>query len=66
MSPVCVLIRALGHLDLALVVDGHLAVGLHVVEHGHLPRADHRHLAHLVGVEPAQVQWPIWPVEKWM
>ena len=40
----------------ALVVDGHLAVGLHVVEHRHPARPDHRHLAHLVGVEPRQVQ----------
>ena len=39
----------------ALVVDGELALGLHVVEHGHLLRADHRQPAHLVRVEPGQV-----------
>ena len=40
----------------ALVVDRHLAVGLHVVEDHHLLRADDRQLARLVRVEPAQVQ----------
>ena len=44
--------RALG----ALVVDGDLALGLHVVEDDHLLRADDGHLADLVRVEPAQVQ----------
>ena len=40
----------------ALVVDRDLAVGLHVVEDDHLLRADDRQLAHLVRVEPAQVE----------
>ena len=40
----------------ALVVDRDLAVGLHVVEHDHLLRADDRQLARLVRVEPGQVQ----------
>ena len=40
----------------ALVVDRDLAVGLHVVEDDHLLRADDGQLAHLVRVEPAQVE----------
>ncbi len=48
--------RAVRDHDRALVVHGHLAIGLHVVEDGHPLRADHGHLAHLVGVEPRQVQ----------
>ncbi len=56
MSPVCVEMRPAGVCHVALVVDRHLAVGLHVVEHRHLARADHGHLAHLVRVEPGQVQ----------
>ena len=51
-----VLAVGLGAGDRPLVVDGDLALGLHVVEHHHLLGADHGHLAHLVGVEPAQVQ----------
>src|SRR5579871_4929955 len=39
----------------ALLVHGHLAVGLHVVEHRHLLPADHGHLPHLVRVEPREV-----------
>ena len=38
-----------------LLVDRHLALGLHVVEHDHLLAADDGHLAHLVRVEPRQV-----------
>ena len=56
MSPVCVLTPPVGVHDRPLVVDRDLAVGLHVVEHGHLGGADHGHLAHLVRVEPRQVQ----------
>src|SRR3954471_23055560 len=40
----------------ALVVDGDLALDLHVVERGHLLRAHHREAALLVRVEPGQVQ----------
>src|SRR5918999_1545388 len=39
----------------ALVVDGELALELHVVEGRHLPRADHREAALLVRVEPGQM-----------
>ena len=39
----------------ALLVHGHLALELHVVEHDHLLPADDGHLPHLVGVEPRQV-----------
>src|SRR5918999_2791038 len=39
----------------ALVVDGELALQLHVVECRHLPRADHREAALLVRVEPGQM-----------
>ena len=39
----------------ALLVHGHLAVELHVVEHGHLLRADHGIFWHLVRVEPGEV-----------
>ena len=38
-----------------LLVDGDLPLELHVVEHDHLLPADHRHLPHLVGVEPREV-----------
>ena len=38
-----------------LLVDGHLALELHVVEDDHLLAADHGHLAHLVRVEPREV-----------
>ena len=37
------------------VVNRDLAIELHVVEDGHLPRADDRHAPHLVRVEPRQV-----------
>ncbi len=40
----------------ALVVDGQLALDLHVVERGHALGADDRQAALLVGVEPRQVQ----------
>src|SRR5215211_9098886 len=40
----------------ALVVDGDLALDLHVVERGHALGADDREAALLVRVEPAQVQ----------
>src|SRR4051812_46878680 len=39
----------------ALVVDGDLALDLHVVEGRHPLRADHREAALLVGIEPGQV-----------
>ena len=38
-----------------LLVDRHLALGLHVVEDDHLLAADDGHLAHLVRVEPREV-----------
>src|SRR5215216_968440 len=46
---------ALGALLGALVVDGHLALELHVVEDGHLVPADYGQLPHLVRVEPGEV-----------
>ncbi len=45
-----------GVLVKALVVDGQLALELHVVEGGHPARADDREAALLVRVEPAQMQ----------
>ena len=44
-----------GGLPRRLVVDRHLALELHVVEHDHLLVADDGHLAHLVRVEPGEV-----------
>src|ERR671934_350564 len=40
----------------ALVVDRDFALDLHVVEGGHLLRADHREAALLVRIEPGEVQ----------
>ena len=39
----------------ALLVHGHLALELHIVEDDHLLVADDRHLPHLVRVEPRQM-----------
>src|SRR5581483_5582856 len=46
---------ALDTLPRALLVHGHLALELHVVEDDHLLGTHHRQLAHLVRVEPGQV-----------
>src|SRR5262249_42823434 len=46
---------ALRSLPGPLLVYGHLALELHVVEHDHLLRAHDGHLAHLVRIEPGQV-----------
>src|SRR5512142_2745226 len=50
--PLAVAVRPLPR---RLLVDGHLALELHVVEHDHLLAADDRDPAHLVRVEPRQV-----------
>ena len=57
MSPVrvCHSPYVVDRLPRRLLVDRDLAVELHVVEDGHLLRADDGHLSHLVRVEPGQV-----------
>src|SRR5262245_14026454 len=45
----------LGAFPRRLVVDRHLAIELHVVEHRHLVPADHSQPPHLVRVEPREV-----------
>ena len=57
MSPVrvCHSPYVSGALPRRLLVDRHLALQLHVVEHDHLLAADDRDLPHLVRVEPREV-----------